>query len=152
MEYAIQAWSPFLQKNIMKLERVQRRATKLVPELADLPYPDRLKELQLTTLEERRIRGDMIEVYKLMHGLDKVNAGEEFLRMETGANMERTRGHALKLQKPRHRLHRRNQFFTSRVVDNWNQLPSEVVLSKNTNTFKNRYDKHVRTLRRGSIP
>ena len=152
MEYAIQAWSPYLQKDISKLEKVQRRATKLVPGLADLPYPDRLAQLQLTTLEERRIRGDMIEVYKLIHGLDKVNAGEEFLKMEIGTNRQRTRGHPFKLQKPRHRLHRRNKFFSTRVVDHWNQLPEHVVLSKNVNTFKGRYDKHMnQILRRGSI-
>ena len=122
-----------------------------MPEFANLPYPDRLAELQLTTLEERRIREDMIQVHKLIHRFGKVNAWEDFLRLETGANRERTRGHALKLQKPRHRLHRRNQFFTSKVVDHWNQLPFEVVMSTNTSTFKNIYDKHV-LLRRGIIP
>ena len=76
------------------------------------------------------------------------DAGQE---ATPGANRERTWGHTLKLQKPRHQLHRRNQFFTQRVVDHWNQLASEVILSKNTNTFKNIYNKHV-LLRRGSIP
>ena len=152
MEYAIQVWSPFLQKDIIKLEKVQQRATKLVPGLADLSYPERLARLHLTTLEERRTRGDMIEVYKLIHGIDKVNAGEDFLKLETDINRERTHGHPLKLQKPRHRLHRRNQFFSTRVVDKWNQLPEHVVLSKNVNTFKGRYDKHMdQTRRRGSI-
>ena len=94
----------------------------------------------------------MIEVYKLLHGLDKVDAGEEFLKLETKSNRERTRGHELKLQKPRHRLNKRNKFFSSRVVDYWNQLPAHIVLSKNVNTFKNRYDNYWnQTLRRGSI-
>ena len=61
-----------------------------MPEFVNLPYQDRLAELQLTTLEERRIREDMAQVHKLIHGLDKVNAGEEFLRLEAGANRERT--------------------------------------------------------------
>ena len=57
LEHAIQAWSPYLQKDIIKLEKVQRRATKLIPELAHLPYEDRLKELGLATLREREDKG-----------------------------------------------------------------------------------------------
>ena len=57
MEFAVQAWSPQLKKDIAILEKVQRRATKLVPEIRDLSYSQRLKELGLTTLEERRKRG-----------------------------------------------------------------------------------------------
>lgn len=57
IEFAIQA----SRQDIDKLERVQRRATTLVPTLAHLPYEDRLSRLSLTTLEERGTRGDMIE-------------------------------------------------------------------------------------------
>ena len=78
MEFAIQAWSPYL-KDIQKLEKVQRRATKLVPSLAHLPYEDRLKALGLTTLEQRKIRGDIIETFKILKGYDKVRAGDAFL-------------------------------------------------------------------------
>ena len=73
MEYAVQAWSPQLAKDINLLEQVQHRATKLVPSLKDEPYETRLKELGLTTLKERRERGDLIEVFKLMHGLENVD-------------------------------------------------------------------------------
>ena len=151
MEHAIQAWCPYLQKDIIKLEKVQRRATKLVPALANLPYEDRLARLDLTTLEERRHRGDMIEVYKIVNGYDKVNAGEQFLKLESGPLNDRTRGHAFKLRKPRHRTYKRNKFFSSRVIDRWNKLPEYVVNSKSVNTFKHNYDKHLtHVLRRGS--
>ena len=152
MEHAIQAWSPYLQKDINKLEKVQRRATKLIPELADKPYEVCLAELNMTTLEDRRHRGDMIEAFKLIHGFDIVNAGEDFLKLETGSHRDRTRGHALKLQKPRHRTLKRNMFFSSRIIEQWNKLPEDVVTSQSVNIFKNRYDKHIdKTMERGSI-
>ena len=122
-----------------------------MPALANLPYEERLSELNLTTLEERRQRGDMIEVFKILGGHDKLDAGEDFLKLETSSLRERTRGHALKLQKPRHRTHKRNKFFSSRVVDQWNKLPEHVVMSKNVNMFKNKYDKHMSLVsKRGS--
>ena len=56
LEYCIQAWRPYRNKDIDTLERIQRRATKMIPELRDLSYEERLKECGLTTLETRRLR------------------------------------------------------------------------------------------------
>ena len=69
-EYYIQAWSPYLRKDIDMLEKIQRRATKLIPGLRDLTYEERLKECGLTTLETRRLRGDQIEVFKILNGYE----------------------------------------------------------------------------------
>ena len=68
LEYCIQVWSPYLRKDIDLLEKIQRRATKLIPGLRDLRYEERLKEYRLTTLETRRLRGDQIEVFKILNG------------------------------------------------------------------------------------
>jgi ribonuclease P/MRP protein subunit RPP40 len=73
LEFGIQAWRPYLRKDIDLLEGVQRRATKMIPSLKFKSYEDRLKELELTTLETRRLRGDLIEVFKIFKGLDNVD-------------------------------------------------------------------------------
>ena len=65
LEYAIQAWSPYLKKDIAYLWKVQRRATKIIKGIGSMPYSKRLDELKFTTLEKRRLR-DLIEVYKLL--------------------------------------------------------------------------------------
>ena len=57
LEYAAVVWSPYKKKDIQKIERIQRAATKLVPSLRDLSYGERLRRLNLPTLEERRERG-----------------------------------------------------------------------------------------------
>ena len=74
LEYCIQAWSPYLRKDIDMLEKMQRRATKLIPGLRDLRYEERLKECGLTTLETRRLRGDQIEVFKILNGYENIDS------------------------------------------------------------------------------
>ena len=65
LEYCIHAWSPYLRKYIDMLEKIQRRATKLISGLRDLTYEERLKECGLTTLETRRLKGDQLDVFKI---------------------------------------------------------------------------------------
>ena len=67
LEYCIQVWRPYRKKDIDMLECKQRRATKIIPELRDLSYEECLKECGLTTLETRRLRGDQIEVFKILN-------------------------------------------------------------------------------------
>ncbi|XP_072039474.1 uncharacterized protein [Amphiura filiformis] len=80
LEYANCVWSPFLQKDITAIEKVQRRATKMIPSFRELPYEMRLRRLNLPTLAYRRLRGDMIQVYKIMHG---INATPETSKIQT---------------------------------------------------------------------
>ena len=72
LEYCIQAWRPH-RKDIDMLERIQRRATKMIPELRNLTYEERLKECVLTTLETRRLRGDQIEVLKKLNVYENID-------------------------------------------------------------------------------
>ena len=61
---------PAQEKHVLKLERIQRIVTKIVPDLEDLTYEERLKELHLKTLKERREKGDLIAMYDLMNNLE----------------------------------------------------------------------------------
>ena len=115
----MQAWRPYLQKDIDKMERVQRRATKMIDECKRSSYEDRLKFTGLSTLEARRIRGDMIEVFKILKGISKLDS-TSWLQL---ANNSRTRGHRFKLVKKRSRLDIRKHFFSQRVV---NRVPVSV--------------------------
>lgn len=138
LEYCVQAWRPHLQKDINLLENVQRRATKLIPNLKEKSYQDRLKILKLTTLENRRIRGDLIEVFKLLKGFTDVDFNKFFQLSNTS-----TRGHSLKLHKNACSHDYRKYFFSQRVIDAWNKLPEHVVKSNSVNAFKNHYDKFI---------
>jgi len=107
LEYAVQAWSPYLRKDIGGLERVQRKATKLVKGFKCLTYEQRLQRLHLTTLEDRKMRGDLIETYKLLTGKENVDSGCFF---QLDGSHDSTRGHQYKLQKHRSRLDVRKNF------------------------------------------
>ena len=78
LEYGTHAWSPYLMKYIDMLEKIQRRATKLIPGLIDLRYEERLNECGLTPLEMRRLREDQIEVFKVLNGYENIDSNRCF--------------------------------------------------------------------------
>ena len=142
LEYANQVWAPHLKKHIISIEGVQRRATKLVPGLKDLPYEQRLRELSLPTLAYRRLRGDMIEAYKVASQVYDKSVCSNLLKFsETRA----TRGHAYKLFKERARLDVRKYSFANRIVNCWNSLPPYVVEAPSVAAFEGRLDRYWRT-------
>ena len=114
LEYCIQAWAPYLKMAYIRLEQVQHRATKMVTSLRKLLYEQRLKECNLTTLEERRKRGDMLETHKIMHGLERIPEVTFFARGDT-----LRRGHTLKIYKEISKREPRRNFFSQRVVIPW---------------------------------
>ena len=122
---------------------MQRRATKLVPALRNLQYEERLKRLGLTTLEDRRERGDMIETYKLITGKEDINPGKFFTMATVRGDPELT--HNMKLYKNSFRLDVRKYTFSQRVIDKWNSLDKDVVESLKTSGFKRKYDKSENT-------
>ena len=115
-----------------------RRATKLVTSLKNYSYPERLKKLGLPTLEYRRERADLIQVFKILNNIDLVDKEKLF----TIAEYRQTRGHPFKLFKRRSRLNIRANSFSNRVVNSWNTLPENVVNAPSLNAFKSRLNKH----------
>ena len=84
LEHCIQAWRPYRKKDIDKLERIQRRATKIILELRDLSYESCLLQCSLTTLETRRLRGDQIEVFKIVNSYEEVDRNM-FFKLKEGS-------------------------------------------------------------------
>ena len=85
----------------------------------------------------------MIEVYKMTHGLTNVNFNQFFSIIPDGPSSS-TRGHSFKLAVPHVKTEKRRNFFSVRVIKQWNKLPADVVHSANLNIFKSKYDKYVR--------
>ena len=138
LEYGNSVWGPFNRRDQKLVEGVQRRATRMVRSLANLPYPERLSELDLPSLYYRRRRGDMIKVFQLLHGgVDQDPS--LFLDLDRGG---RTRGHAFKLVKPNAASRVRCFSFSVRIVNDWNTLPCHVVDSTTISQFKARLDAH----------
>ena len=139
LEYCIQAWNPHLRKDVDMLEKIQRRATKLIPELRDLTYEERLKECGLTTLETRRLRGDQIEVFKILNGYENIDSNIFFEIKESKI----TRGHNYTLVKKQSRLDVRKFSFSQRTINVWNNLSTDCVHASSVNMFKNTIDKYL---------
>ena len=135
LEYACSIWSPKLEKDRNLIEQVQRRATKCVPGLANLEYENRLKMMNLPSMNYRSIRGDLIEKYKFTH--EMYDCSKPF-KLVTD---DRKRGHIYKLEKQRCDTSLRQNFFTNRVFASWNSLDAKVVEAPSVNAFKNRLDR-----------
>ncbi len=94
-----------------KVEGVQRKATKVIIELRDKPYQERLQSLNLYSMEHRRKRGDMIQAYKTFKKIDRIDPNKFFIQTK----YKGTRSHSMKLFKPRFESELRRHAFSQRI-------------------------------------
>lgn len=136
LEYCVHAWSPHYIGDVNKMERVQRAVTRQCSSLKSLPYEERLKRLNLTSLTSRRLRGDLIKTRQILSG-EVILPVNHFFEQST---VTRTRGHSMKLKKPRVRTIVGQSCFTVRAINAWNALPHEIMTAPSISSWKRQYD------------
>ena len=150
LEHAVAAWSPWLESDIRSLEKIQERLIRMLSDVKGETYEDKLKDAGLTTLKERRERGDAIQTFKVLKGFNKVDTSKWFQTIPDDARPTRATAKidGEKVVKKesvlvveRARLETRRNFFAIRAAKKWNDLPELVKTSTSINGFKNAYDR-----------
>lgn len=138
LEFAISVWNPFLRRDIATLEKVQRRVTRLPTVLRGLSYNERMSRMSLTSLEIRRICGDLIQLYKVKNNLDLVawHSPPTWSDPRPGRR-EQLRREIVSACQQRH------NFFLNRVAPLWNSLPDDTARGETMSDFKSRLDKFL---------
>ena len=137
LEYCCQVWSPVKRADIDLIESVQRNFTKRLTNLKHMPYSERLTTLGLRSLEERRLRLDLVFCFNILHSFNCITPADIGIILSTCS----TRGHALKLTVLHSNVTSRANFFANRVVCVWNGLPHHVIVCESTAAFKRSLDK-----------
>ena len=135
LEFASPAWAPWSVIDREVLEKVQEQALRFTTGLKGKTYEERCKEVGLETLERRRKNQDLLQAFKIVKGIDRVDPGKLFTRVSHTA---RTRNAAdtMNLQKERARKDVRMNSFSIRIVDHWNSIPEKVKASERAEAFK----------------
>jgi len=132
LEYCSPVWAPVYKTDIELIERVQRNFTKRLLGFRNKSYSDRLNLLNADTLELRRLKCDLVMIFKIVHKFVDINFDEFFCLNTSGI----TRGHDYKLSKPLCSNNARQFSFACRRIDVWNSLPVNVVSVNTVALFK----------------
>ena len=136
LEHAVQFWSPHLRQDIDKIEKIQRRATKMIPEIRNHSFHLQIQDLDLVSLVQRRLRGQLIEVFKYLYRFTAAIARGLF---DYDLNA-RTRNKGAELIVNHLNISVAEHFYTIKITTTWNALPNEIVTSRTVNSFKNSLD------------
>ena len=142
LEFCVPAWSPWLDGDKDCLERVQKRAVGMISGLRGRTYEDRLKELGIVTLEERRHQMDMLQTYKILNGKEKVDPSWWFTMASDSERVTRQSADPLNIRPGTPRLDIRRYFYSQRIVESWNNVPLDIKKSVSVTAFKNAYRRH----------
>jgi len=146
LETSAPAWNPYKRGDVDALEKVQKRALRMIGDdgsLCKMSYENRLKTLKIQSLECRRTRGDLLETFKYLNGYNDVDPYRLFSFVRDRHSRD-TRSHANNhLVSEKTSLNLRKFFFTNRVTKDWNDLPPMVKEAPSVNSFKNLYDEHI---------
>ena len=145
LEYAAPVWAPFRAGDMDCLEKVQQKFIGMISGLKGQDYNEKLKEVGLPTLVERRLRSDLIQTFKIVKGIDKLNPSTIFNFIPGDRPATRT-GHRLNLVQRHSRTDTAKYAFSSRVVPHWNSLPGELKDINTLYSFKKGLDKHLKSL------
>jgi hypothetical protein len=149
LEFASIAWNPWHQKDIDILERVQKRAINMVNGMAGKTYEEKLAEIGLDSLSDRRTEADLVQIYKIIHGHSSVNKSYWFEMATRTVNVTRLAADELCVKIPFARTDKRKNFYTVRIGEKWNGLPKEIRAAKSVAHFKRIYRTYVKSNRRG---
>ena len=139
LEFSSSVWSPWTAADIALLESVQEKALRMMSGLMGKSYAEKLLELDLWTLEKRREKFDLVQCFKVVHGIGNVQTSLVMVGdTERASLVTRNQSDPLNLIKQRANLEVRRNFYTIRIVDKWNSLPAETKHSPNVETFKRR--------------
>ena len=145
LEFSTVAWCPWTNEDKANIESVQMKAVNMISGLTSNNYEGKLIELKLESLESRREMFDMVQVYKILHNIDKVDETTWFTRVDNSHNrVTRLAADPYNLVKKRANNELYKNFFSRRVIDSWNNLPSDIKSARNIDIFKAMYKKHTR--------
>ena len=143
LEYNSVVWSPYLLKDIDLIEKIQRRFLKKIDGFMDISYKERLRLANLESLEMRRLKADLVMVYKIIHGHVDIKIDDFFSFTPSTVT---TRGNRYKLRKKNVKNNTYMFSFTNRVVNPWNSLPNCVVEARSVAAFKKLLNIHASRL------
>ena len=139
LEFSVPVWSPWQEGDIETLEKVQKCAVRMISGMKSETYEEKLAELGLTTLAERRHQQDMLQVYKIVNGKDNVKSEKWFTMATEAQRTTRAAADPLNLRGAAARSEIRRNFFSQRVVNSWNRIPADLKAAKTAEAFRKGY-------------
>ena len=138
IEFASTVWNDLKKEDIDRLEKFQRKVTRKATDIKHMTYDERLEILGLQKYEDRRKRGDLIQIFKMINNIDDIKLSQDLKFLNS------SRPHNKKLIRELSRNSLRHGFLTNRVTETWNKLPQEIVVSETVNSFKGKLDKFMK--------